>query len=65
MPATEPMSRLAPYACRLLDARALNQPEPAPKRHRVRRLVLAATVAGAATVGYRQLTAKGSVQRDD
>jgi hypothetical protein len=115
MPATEQISRLAPYARRLLDddyvqdefdrlftnlrdgsqrarrqgaaqaatdrqlrnqataalaaathiVRALNQPEPAPKRHRVRRLVLVATVAGAATVGYRQLTAKGSVQRDD
>jgi hypothetical protein len=46
-------------------ARALHEPEPEPpKRHGVRRTVLFATVAGAATVGYRQLTAKGSVQRD-
>ena len=44
-------------------ARALNEPDP-PKRHRVRALALTVAVAGAGFVGYRQLTAQGSVQRD-
>jgi hypothetical protein len=44
-------------------ARALNEPEPvAPKRNRVRRIVLVTVVAGAAAVGYRQLTDSGTVQ---
>jgi hypothetical protein len=115
MPASEQISRLTPYARRLLDddylqdelgrlftnlrdgsrrarregpaqattdqklksqlsaalvaathiGRALQQPKPEPpKRHRARRVVLVAAVAGAATVGYRQLTANGSVSLD-
>ena len=45
--------------------RALNEPAPTPpKRHRVRSLTLVLTAGGAAFVGYRQLTAKGSVRRD-
>jgi hypothetical protein len=45
--------------------RVLKQPEPEPpKRHRVRRVVLATVVVGVATVGYRQLTAHGSVHGD-
>ncbi|MFZ0385683.1 MAG: hypothetical protein WAL22_08470 [Solirubrobacteraceae bacterium] len=115
MPASEHLSRVAPYARRLLDddyvqdeldrlfanlrdgsqrarrkgpaeaatdrqlrnqlaaalaaaghvARAMNDPEPEPpKRHRVRRVLLVAAIAGAGAVGYRQLTAEGSVRRD-
>lgn len=42
--------------------RALQQPDPEPpKTHRVRRVVFVAAAAGAATVGYRQLTANRSV----
>jgi hypothetical protein len=116
MPVSQQISRLAPYAQRLLDddyvqdeldrlftnvrngsrrahgksvaqaaadrrlrnqltaalaaaghiVRALNEPVPEPpKRHRFRSLTLALVAGGAAYVGYRQLTAKGSVQRDD
>ena len=36
---------------------ALKEPEPPPKRHLVRRVVIVTAIAGAATVGYRQLTA--------
>jgi hypothetical protein len=45
--------------------RALKQPEPPPKRHLVRRIVVVAAVAGVATIGYRQLTAEGPVRSDD
>jgi hypothetical protein len=44
--------------------RALREPEPPPQRHLVRRVVVIAAVAGAATIGYRQLAAEGPVQSD-
>jgi hypothetical protein len=44
--------------------RALKEPEPPPKRHLVRRVVIVAAVAGAATVGYRQLAADGEAPGD-
>jgi hypothetical protein len=44
--------------------RTLKQPEPPPKRHLVRRIVIVAAVAGAAAIGYRQLAADGPVQSD-
>jgi hypothetical protein len=45
--------------------RALNETEPKPsKRHRLRTLTLTVAVAAAAFVGYRGLTAEGSVRRD-
>ncbi len=44
--------------------RALQEPEPPPKRHLVRRVLVVAAVAGAATVGYRQLTADGTAPGD-
>jgi hypothetical protein len=64
---TDPQLRTkvtAAIAAAVHIARALNEPEPPPKRHRVRRTVLAVAVGGAAVAGYRQLTAGGSVQRD-
>jgi hypothetical protein len=44
--------------------RALQEPAPPPKRHVLRRVVIVTAVAGAATVGYRQLTADRSVPAD-
>jgi hypothetical protein len=115
MPASEQISRLAPYARRLLDddslqeqfdrlftnlrdgsqrarrkgaaeaatdrklrtqltaalaaaghiARALNEPEPKPsKRHGIRTLTLTVALAGAAFVGYRQLSSEDSAWAD-
>jgi hypothetical protein len=46
-------------------ARALNEPIPtSPKRHWARSLTLVLAAGGVALIGYRQLTARGSVQRD-
>ena len=42
--------------------RALREPEP-PPRHRGRRALALATVAGGAVVGYRQLAAKDAATR--
>jgi hypothetical protein len=114
MPASDQLSRLAPYAQRLLDddavqgqidrafsnlrsgakrargkgpkqaasdrktrrqltaaavattqiVRALREPSP-PKRHRGRRVAALSLLAGAAVVGYRQLSAATPKSQDD
>jgi hypothetical protein len=60
--ATDPELRTnlsAAIAAAVHIARALNEPEPPPKRHRIRRTVIAVAAGGAAVAGYRRLTAGG------